>query len=109
MRKASMMRKARVWAPSWEQVDRPGYDPFIQRVFVHKALLGTYGQVWRPIEPTNDEDAAWKCPWCGYQMTLSHRGGPPYGWYYCWCECGFHDGPLDHKTHRKDLAKRKRT
>ena len=101
------MSEASIWA--WEQIDRPGDDPFLQRVFVHKALLGTCGQVWCPTQPTNDEEGSWRCPWCGYQMTLSERNSQPHGWYYCWGECGFHDGPLDHETYRENLAKRKRT
>ena len=103
------MSEASPWT-TWERIDRPGDDPFLQRVFVHRALLGTSGRVWRPSEPTNREGAPWRCPWCGYQMTLVHRAHvKPHGWYYCWCECGFHDGPLDHETYREDLAKRKRT
>ena len=90
------------------RTDRPVVSTsLLDQIDVHRALLGLTGTLWMPHARNKREDAPWKCPWCGYQMTLSSCT-PPNNSYYCWCECGFHDGPIRASEYKEKIAERKR-
>ena len=93
---------------SWTIVVKEDDSPLLRQIAVHRAFLGLTGTLWQPTRPNKDKDSPWRCPWCGTQMTLSSNYVPNHS-YYCWCECGFHDGPIPASEHREELAKRKAT